>query len=217
MPLSQYARDQLLQYGFTTAGLVRPTTWYAAIFSDFPGDAGTSIANEITGTGYARQAATLALSVHLVTNTNVVTFTAGGTWPAATYAGVCDAATGGTLWAYQEMGASGGTFFLAACQPVTAGSGYLAGDALVVSSGGGAVITVDAVATVGGVAGVITHWHVSAGGAVSSALTGPMATSGGTGSGASFLGTWLVTPTSYQLNSSDSLTFAIGQIQFGIG
>ncbi len=48
MPLTQYARDQGLEYSFTATALTRPTAWYAPLHTGFPGDNGTSILVEFT-------------------------------------------------------------------------------------------------------------------------------------------------------------------------
>ena len=72
----------------------------------------------------------------------------------------------------------------------------------------------DAVATVNGVAGVIQSYHVSTAGSYASIATGPIAqtATSGSGTGATFLGSFLAAPQAFQLNNADSLTFAIGGI-----
>jgi hypothetical protein len=215
MPESQYARDQGLQYAYTATVLTRPTAWYLSAHTGYPGDTGTSIANELTSgsaTGYARQSVTLALSSHLISNSNTPTFTAGGTWPTVTWLGICDASSAGNLWDYIELSQGGATFFLAAAQASNPGSGYAVNDVLTLTSGGGATITIDAVATVNGVAGVPTQWHVTAHGSLSAIPANPMACTGGTGAGATWLASWLQAPQSFQLNNTDSLAFAAGAI-----
>jgi hypothetical protein len=228
MPLSQYARDQLLQYGFTAAALTRPTAWYLGVHTAFPGDTGTTILNEFTAgadASYARVQLTggnaLALSSHIIQNGGVATVgPAGGIWAAAGYLSICDAATVGNLWAYLPLSQSGSSFFAVAAQLAGPGAGgYAVNDVLTITSGGGLTITVDAVATVGGVPGIITDWHITAGahGSLAAIPANPMAHTGGTGSGATWLVDWLAAPTSFQLNNGDSISFAAAQIQLAMG
>ncbi len=216
MPLTQYARDQALQYSFTGTVLTRPTAWYASLHTASPGDSGTAIANEFTSgsdTGYARQSLTLALSSHIIQNSAAATWTAGGTWATATFLGIEDALTAGNCWGYMELSQGGASFFLAGAQFVTPGAGYAVNDTVTLTGGGGAVLTVDAVATVGGVAGVITQWHTSAHGSIAAIPANPLATtSSGAGTGATVLGSWLMLPQAFQLNNTDSLTMAINTI-----
>jgi len=126
--------------------------------------------------------------------------------------GVFDASTSGNLLAYQEMSQSGASFFLAAVNLVNPGSAYAATNTITLT--GGAVVTVDSVATVNGVAGVIVSYHVSTAGSYASIATGPIAQTGtsGSGTGATFLGSFLAAPQSFQLNNADTLTFAIGAL-----
>jgi hypothetical protein len=220
MPLTQYARDQSLQYDFTATALTRPTAWYVSLHAGFPGDTGTSIANEFTSgadTSYARQSVTLALSSHIISNSNAPAFTAGGTWSAATFYGIADASSAGNLWAYEQLSQNAAAFFLAAVQTANPGSGYAVSDVITLTSGGGATLTIDAVATVNGVSGVPTEWHVTAHGSVSSIPANPLASTGGTGTGATWLGSWLQAPQSFQLNNGDSLTFSAGQLFVAMG
>jgi hypothetical protein len=225
MPLSQYARDQTLQYAFTTTSLTRPTVWYASLHTGFPGDTGTSIANEFTSgsdTSYARQQMVsgnaLALTSHIIQNGGSVSWTAGGTWATATYLGVCDASTAGNLWGYMELSQSSSTFFLAAAQFANPGSGYAVNDTITLTSGGGAVLTVDTVTTTGGVSGIPTAVRISTHGSVSSIPANPMATTtSGSGSGATVLASWLLAPQAFQLNNGDSITLATAAIQLAMG
>jgi hypothetical protein len=218
MPLTQLARDQFLTYGFTTTSLspARPTTWYLGAFSAYPTDVGGTFSNELSGSGYARQSVTTSLTGHLVTSTNSQVFTSSGTWTSATYVGVFDALTAGNLWAYQECSQSGATYFLAAANISNPGSGYAATNTITLT--GGAVVTVDAVATVNAVAGVITQYHVSTPGSYASPAVGPIAqtATSGSGSGATFLGSFLAAPQSFQLNNGDTWTFATGALNISL-
>ena len=226
MPQSQYARDQELQYAYTTTVLTRPTTWYVSLHTGFPGDTGTSILNEFTSgadTSYARVQLTggnaLALTSHIIQNGGTVTFgPAGNTWATATYLGICDASSGGNLWAYMELSQSGATFFLAAAQFANPGSGYAASDTITLTSGGGAILTVDTVTTVGATTGVPTQAHISTHGSLSSIPANPMATTtSGSGTGATVLASWLAAPQAFQLNNGDSMTLASAALQLTMG
>jgi hypothetical protein len=214
MPMTLYERDRALQFDFTAAALTRASAWYAGLFTAFPGDAGgSSFSNEFTSgadTSYARQSVTLALSSHILSNTGAVVWTAGGTWAAATFLGVFDASTTGNLLAYQEMSQSGASFFLAAVNVANPGSAYAASDTITLT--GGAVVTVTAVATVNSVAGVIQSYRVTTPGSYASIATGPISQTGtsGSGTGATWLGSFLAAPQSFQLNNADTFTFAIG-------
>lgn len=222
MPLTQFARDQSLQYAFTTAALTRPTTWYAGLFTAFPTDVGATFSNEATSgsePGYARvqmvSGNALALISHIMQNGGTVSWTATGNWAAAiTFFGVFDASTAGNLWSYDPISQSGGSYFLAAAQMANPGSGYAVSDTITITSGGGAILTVDSVTTVNGVAGVVTGFHVSTRGSLSSIPANPLSTTtSGSGTGATVLGTWLVAPQGFSLNNGDSLSLASGQIQ----
>ena len=225
MPLSQYARDQLLSYAFTATVLTRPTAWHLALHTAAPGDTGTSILNEFTSgasTGYARTQLTagtaLALSSHLIQNGGLVTIgPVAAPWQTATFVSICDAASAGNLWAYMELSQSGATFFMASATLAVYGSGYAASDTITLTSGGGAILTVDAVATVNGVAGVPTKWHVSTAGSLAAIPAQPLATTtSGGGSGATVLGSWLLAPTSIVLNIGDTQSIATGGLQIGL-
>jgi hypothetical protein len=217
----------MLQYGFTTAVLTRPTVWYLSLHTGFPGDTGTSILNEFTSgadASYVRTQLTggnaLALTSHIIQNGGSVTVgPAGGTWAAATFMGLCDASSASNLWSYMELSQSGATFFLAAQQFANPGSGYAVNDVLTLTGGGGATVTIDTVTTVNGVTGVPTQAHITAAahGSLSAIPANPLATTGGTGTGATILGSWLAAPQSFQLNNGDSITFATGTILQAMG
>lgn len=225
MPLTQFARDLGLTFLGTAATATRPTTWAVSLHTGFPGDTGTSILNEFVGgssTGYVRTQLTggnaLALSSHILQNSGALTIgPATGTWQTATWMGICDAVSAGDLLAYMELSQSGATFFLAGAQFANPGSGYAVNEVVTLTSGGGATITVDAVATVNGVAGVITQWHVTAHGSLSAIPANPMAsTASGSGTGATWLATWLEAPQAFTLNNGDTMTFASGVIQLAM-
>jgi len=78
-----------------------PAITYLAIFTADPTDTG-SVANELTGNGYARKSLAGLFSLATgtdgsVSNTSLITFvTATGNWLEATHVGVMKSGTGGT-------------------------------------------------------------------------------------------------------------------------
>lgn len=215
MALSQLARDQMLQYSFTTTALTRPTTWFAALHSGFPGDLGSTINNELSGNNYARQALVsgnaLTLSSHQITNAGSVSWTNSSavTWSAATWWSVCDAVSAGNVWAYGELSQGGQNYFLVSARPLNPGSGYAVNDTITLTSGGGAVVTVDEVQTVNGTAGVVSKVKVTNHGSIATPPANPCATtSSGSGTGCTLMGDWLLEPTAFTLNAGDQISIA---------
>ena len=99
--LSDYAEKLLLDWMMTTGSATRPTTWFLALFTESPGDAGTGM--ELSGNGYSRQAIAFAAADSpdgTTENTGPVSFTAdGGDWGSVTHIGIYDASTiGNLLW-----------------------------------------------------------------------------------------------------------------------
>ena len=97
--LSDYAEKLLLDWMMTTGSATRPTTWFLALFTESPGDAGTG--TEVSGNGYSRQAIAFAEADSpdgTTENTESVSFTAdGGDWGSVTHIGIYDASTTGNL------------------------------------------------------------------------------------------------------------------------
>jgi len=99
--LSNYAEKLLLDWLMTTAAAARPTSWFAAVFTDAPSDTGGG--TEVSGSGYARQAVTFGAATSpagTTQNSGVVSFTAsGGDWGVVTHFAIFDAVSGGNmLW-----------------------------------------------------------------------------------------------------------------------
>lgn len=97
--LSDYAETLLANFIANAQTATRPTSWYLGLFTAAPSDAGGG--TELSGFGYARQAATFgAASSGVVSNTSTHTYTAsGGSWGTITHYGVFDAlTTGNLLW-----------------------------------------------------------------------------------------------------------------------
>jgi len=97
--LSNYAEKLLLDWMMTAGSATRPTSWYVALFTDSPTDAGTG--TEVSGSGYTRQSATFDLATSgtgtTANNNNVVFTAAGGNWGTVSHIGIYDASTSGNL------------------------------------------------------------------------------------------------------------------------
>ena len=106
--LSDHAENLLLNYLMTADSVTRPTTWYVALYTGAPSDAGGG--TELSGSGYARQ--TIDFDVATGTggttdNSADVVFTAaGGDWGTITHIGIHDAATSGNLLWHGAMSTS---------------------------------------------------------------------------------------------------------------
>lgn len=97
--LSNHAENLLMTWLMTGDAASRPTAWYVALHTGDPGEAGS--ANEVSGNGYARQAASwTAPDAGASENAGAITFTAaGGDWGAIAHASIWTAASGGQcLW-----------------------------------------------------------------------------------------------------------------------
>ena len=106
---SNYSENLLLNWLLTTGSATRPTTWYVALFTTDPTDAGSG--TEVSGTYYARQSVTF----NAATGTNptysdnsaTITFpTAGSTWGTVGWIGVYDNLTTGNLLVHGALTAS---------------------------------------------------------------------------------------------------------------
>ena len=102
MSKSNYLENALLRHVFGGPDFVRPSTLYIALYSDDPTDANTG--TELTEGGYERAAVdNIAAGWSLVSDgiiQNAVTILfpqVTATWDTATFAGVLDAASSGSL------------------------------------------------------------------------------------------------------------------------
>jgi hypothetical protein len=113
--LNQQARSDSLARWAGGAPGAAPTAWFISLHTADPGDT-TSIANEATGTGYARVAinaispgtspawaAPTGTTTKTLANANAITFgPSGGAWSGGanlTFFGVCSASSAGNLLA----------------------------------------------------------------------------------------------------------------------
>jgi hypothetical protein len=103
--LTNYGENLVLTWTFTTSSATRPTSWYVALYTVAPGEAGGG--TELSGSGYVRQSATFSVSGTSPTtasNTAAVEFPeATGSWGTIVAAGIFDASTSGNLIAFANL------------------------------------------------------------------------------------------------------------------
>lgn len=106
--LSDHAEKLILDWLMTTGSATRPTTWFVALYTAAPSDAGGG--TEVAGNGYSRQSVTFGAAATpggTTDNTGAVSFTAsGGNWGTITHIGVFDASTTGNLLWHGSLAAS---------------------------------------------------------------------------------------------------------------
>jgi hypothetical protein len=98
--LSNYAESQVIKWLMTNASVTRPTTWFVALHTADPGETGATA--ELSGNGYARQAATFTEDTNgLVDNDSDVTFgpNTGSNWGNVTHVSVWDTVSAGNCLA----------------------------------------------------------------------------------------------------------------------
>lgn len=98
--------QRTLDWLFTTGSPTRPTTWYVALHAGANGGAGAS--NELSGLGYARQAATFTRASQTMSNNALLTFGPDVTtnWGSVTDITVWDSVTTGVCLAQGTATAS---------------------------------------------------------------------------------------------------------------
>lgn len=104
--IADHAENLLLDWLLTTDSVTRPTTWYIALYTAAPNDAGGG--TEVSTGGYARQAITFGSAASgTASNTNQIDFTASGAaYGTVTHAGVFDAVSSGNLLFHGALAAS---------------------------------------------------------------------------------------------------------------
>jgi hypothetical protein len=95
--------NSLLNLVLRSASYTAPTTIYVALFTAAPGPTGGG--TEVSGTAYARVAATFSAAASGATSNSAdVTFaTAGGSWGTVTHFALFDALTNGNMLFYGAM------------------------------------------------------------------------------------------------------------------
>lgn len=105
MSFSNTFETTVLTWAFTTSSATRPTSWYLALYTSAPGEAGGG--TEVSGGGYARQSVTFTISGNEATNSGAIEYpTATASYGTVTHVGVFDAASGGNLIAYAALATS---------------------------------------------------------------------------------------------------------------
>jgi len=98
MSLTNAFETSTLKYLLTTDSVTRPTNWYVGLFTSDPTDTGVA-GTEVSGSGYARTAATFTVTGDTATNSSAVEFPAasGGNWGTIGWIGIMDASSGGNM------------------------------------------------------------------------------------------------------------------------
>ncbi len=100
---SNYLENEFLDHALGTASWSAPSNVYFALFTTNPTDAGTG--NEVSGSGYARQAVTFDPASGGTAPSDVqITFTAsGGSWGTVNHWAVFDAVSSGNMLFYGPL------------------------------------------------------------------------------------------------------------------
>jgi len=98
MSLTNAFETSTLKYLLTTDSVTRPTNWYVGLFTSDPTDTGVA-GTEVSGSGYARTAATFTVTGDTATNSSAIEFPAasGGNWGTIGWIGIMDASSGGNM------------------------------------------------------------------------------------------------------------------------
>jgi len=103
--LSDYAEKLLLDFLMGGAAASAPSSRHVALYTAAPSDSGGG--TEVSGNGYARQAATWDAATSgagVTANADAQSFTAsGGNWGSITHVGIFDASSGGNLLWHGEL------------------------------------------------------------------------------------------------------------------
>lgn len=104
MSLTNAFETSTLKYLLTTDSVTRPTNWYVGLFTSDPTDTGVA-GTEVSGSGYARTAATFSVTGNTASNTSGVEFAAanGGDWGTVGWIGIMDAASGGNMIVHSSL------------------------------------------------------------------------------------------------------------------
>jgi hypothetical protein len=109
MAATNYARDKILNYNFGSIAYTVPASFFLGL-STTTINAGGSTATEPVGAGYARVEIandktnwTYSSSGCLLNATSLSFVQSSGSWGTATYLGLWDTVTSGSLWFYQQL------------------------------------------------------------------------------------------------------------------
>lgn len=103
--LSNYSEKLLLDWMLTNGSATRPTSWYVALYTATPNDAGGG--TEVSTGGYTRKSVSFAAASSpggTIANSDVVNFTASGaSFGTVSHLGIFDSASGGNLLVYGAL------------------------------------------------------------------------------------------------------------------
>lgn len=104
---TNYLEDKIIDHVLNNTAYTSPTTVYVSLHTADPGEAG-SLAAEVAGGSYARQAAAFSASAGGSTaNPGAITFpTATVGWGTITHFGICDAVSAGNMLYYGPLTAA---------------------------------------------------------------------------------------------------------------
>ena len=102
MSFSNAFETTVLTWAFTTSSATRPTAWHLALFTSDPAEDASG--TEVSGGGYARQAATFTVSGNTASNSGAIEYpTATAGYGTVSHVGVFDASSGGNLISYAAL------------------------------------------------------------------------------------------------------------------
>ena len=102
MSFTNYLETEILDFAFTTGTATRPTSWFIALYTAAPGEAGGG--TEVSTGSYVRQSVAFSVSGNTATNTAAVEFpTATGSYGTVSHVGVFDASSSGNLLAFSAL------------------------------------------------------------------------------------------------------------------
>lgn len=111
MPMTSYLRKKLGDHAIGKVAYTMPGSVSLALFTASPTDTG-SLANEVTGSGYARveitsKMGTFDLTTGIAVNTSDVDFgTPSGNWGTITFAGIMDDSSPKNMLYYEQLPSS---------------------------------------------------------------------------------------------------------------
>ena len=102
MSLTNTFETTVLTWLLTASSATRPTAWYIGLFTAAPNDTGGG--NEVSGTGYVREAVTFTVTGDTASNSAAVEWpVAGGSWGTITDLAIFDAVTAGNMIGYATL------------------------------------------------------------------------------------------------------------------
>jgi hypothetical protein len=105
MSFTNYLETDVLTYAFTTDSTSRSTTWFTALYTVAPTDAGNDGTEVSTvGTGYARQATAFSVTGNTASNSAAEEYdVATAAYGTVVAVAIFDAVTGGNMLAFADL------------------------------------------------------------------------------------------------------------------